>query len=422
MQKDKHNIYSKDELLKLIKEGKNAPADMDEFELEALEGLKLLDKPDVLNELNKEVDEIVIAEKKKENQRKTIYYFSAAASLLFIVGLIFLFKNEVVVKNEKVVAELEKPKEENLQQDLKSPVQEETPITYEAKEPEQAKAPKKEITVLAESKAKQKTGSKNNLEQETIVSANNEDAFITKDGDGARKEQDQVGGSKNQPTPLGADAQKSKTIEKEQFQHSTDKTVNGVLSMAAGVIVQDKKVAANQNFGAAVGESNVNGSIQKQDQDKSDDVNKSKKVVASMSQPAMAYQSKDEARTTDASPGAPHIDSKKAEEKTKSDLFYANKSAKNKEATFIGGDSTFKAYVKQNLKISSPNNSGIIVVTFLINKDGTTSNIEIIKSLSGCEICSKDVIDFVKSIKKWQPAVENGKAISAPKKISIQYN
>ena len=155
MQKDKHNTYSKEELLKLIKEGKNAPASMDEFELEALEGLKLLDNPSVLNELDHEVDKIIIAEKKKETQRKTIYYFSAAASLLLIIGLVFLFKNDVVVKNEKVVAESEKPKEENLPQDLKPMPQEEAPTTYESKEPEQEKTLRTEAAVLAQKKERQ---------------------------------------------------------------------------------------------------------------------------------------------------------------------------------------------------------------------------------------------------------------------------
>lgn len=386
MQKDRHNIYSKEELLKIIKEGKNAPADMDEFELEALDGLKLLDDKTVLNKLNKEVDEIIVQEKKKEKQRKTIYYFSAAASLLLLVSLIFLFKNEVAVKNEKVVAEVEKPKEENLPQELKSPVQEETPITYEAKEPEQEKTIKQETTVLAESKAKQKQNegvlrndnlaSNINLEQAPIV-AKNSDGYIAQDVDRERKEQE---------------------------------------------------IATTQTFGAASAELKADNLSEQQDQDKSIEVNKSKKVVASMSQPSMAYQSKDEARTVSASPGAPKVDSKKAEEKTKSDLFYANSAAKNKaatnykEATFINGDSAFAAYAKQNLKISSPNNSGIIVVSFLVNKDGTVSNIEVLKSLAACDVCSKDVIDLIRSIKKWQPAMENGKAITAPKKISLPYN
>jgi len=387
MQKDKHNIYSKEELLKIIKEGKNAPADMDEFELEALEGLKLLDNTIVLNKLNKEVDEIITREKKKESQRKTIYYFSAAASLLLLVSLLFLFKNEVVVKNEKVVAEVEKPKEENLHLDLAPPAQAEAATTYEAKEPEQEKTPKKEITVLADGKAKQKQNEaelkNDNLasdirsEQGPIINAKNDNGYLTQDIDRKGKEKD---------------------------------------------------VATNQTFGTASADLKADNLSEQQNQNRSDKVNKSKKVVAAIRQPAMVYQSKDDAQTADAYSGTPKVDSKKAEEKTKSDLFYANSAAKSKmaknykEATFINGDSAFAAYVKQNLKISSENNSGIIVVAFLVNKDGTTSNIETLKSLNECEICSKDVIDFIKSIKKWQPAIENGKAISAPKKISIQYN
>src|ERR1700741_1096245 len=144
MQKDKHNIYSKEELLKLIKEGKNAPADMDEFEREALEGLKLLDKPDVLNDLDAEIDSIVAKEKKK----KTIYYFSAAASLVLIIGLVLFFKNGVapdITKNEKSIASAEnfkKPEESTLSNT--TPItQPETQTTYEAKEPEKALAKKK---------------------------------------------------------------------------------------------------------------------------------------------------------------------------------------------------------------------------------------------------------------------------------------
>src|ERR1700740_3377534 len=77
-----------------------------EFDREALEGLKLLDNPKVLNELNEAIDSIVA----KEKNKKTIYYFSAAASVLFIIGLVFFFKNEFSIsvnENEKPIAAAE---------------------------------------------------------------------------------------------------------------------------------------------------------------------------------------------------------------------------------------------------------------------------------------------------------------------------
>ncbi|MEO8760444.1 MAG: hypothetical protein ABI388_04760, partial [Bacteroidia bacterium] len=220
MQKDKHNIYSKEELLKLIKEGKNAPADMDEFDLEALEGLKMLDNYDVLNNLNKDVDKIVLAETKKEKQRKTIYYFSAAASLLLLVGLVFFFKNSEVIQNEKVVASAEtKPKEDNLQQSLNAPIQEETPETYEAKEPEPVKpiTTKSEKIVLAENKTKQKNERDNNpdvVEEERSYGAKKQDATLS----GA------------QSSLNDADAKSIGSVDKETFQQQASKDVNTVIS------------------------------------------------------------------------------------------------------------------------------------------------------------------------------------------------
>jgi DNA-binding XRE family transcriptional regulator len=341
MQKDKHNIYSKEELLKLIKEGKNAPADMDGFELEALEGLKMLDNHDVLNNLNKDVDKIVLAETKKEKQRKAIYYFSAAASLLLLVGLIFLFKNSDIIQNEKVVAAAEKPKEEKIQIDLTPPPQAETSTTYETKEPEQQNRTQKGTIVLAENKTKQKQD--NNLEQEKNL---------------------------------------------------TTKTDN---------------------------------IAQQQDESKFAQSDKAKKIAVA-SQSAIAFENRDKNNDVMQAPSASKTDSKKEEEKAQPDMFFANSLAKNKtsknhtEAAFFNSDSTFVVYAKQNLKISSTQNSGIIVVEFLINKDGTTKNIKIVKPLNNCDVCSKDVIDLIKSIKRWQPVTENGKPVSSVKKMNVQYN
>ena len=378
MQKDKHNIYSKEELLKLIKEGKNAPADMDEFDLEAMEGLKLLDNPPILNKLNKEVDEIIIQEKKKEKQRKAIYYFSAAASLLLIMSLIFLFKNEVVVKHEKVVAVAEKQKEENMQLDLTPPA--EAATTYKAKQPEQQNAPKKE-TVLVKNKAKQKKetiGSENekNLEQTTTINTKSKNAFLAKDENAERKEQ---------------------------------------------------AVAANQSVATNLGSPTIYQENAQQDESKKAEPDKAKEE-AIRTQSGIVYESRDKNSDIAQAPAAPKLDAQKPEKKPNTQAFFATNMVKSKttksstDPSFIGGDNAFAVYAKQNLKISSPENSGIIVVEFLIKKDGTVENIKVLKPLNNCDACSKDAVDLIKSIKTWKSATENGKSVSAIKKISVQYN
>src|ERR1017187_1552512 len=130
-EKDKHKIYSKEELLKIIKKGESAPTDMDDFDREALEGLKLLKNEDVLDKLNNEVDTIVEEEKRK---KKTVYYFSVAASLLLLVGMVFFFKNSFLNKDSKPITLAEKPKEENSPPSLTVPPQAETKPAQEEKE------------------------------------------------------------------------------------------------------------------------------------------------------------------------------------------------------------------------------------------------------------------------------------------------
>ncbi|MEO8760861.1 MAG: energy transducer TonB, partial [Bacteroidia bacterium] len=241
--------------------------------------------------------------------------------------------------------------------------------------------------VLAENKTKQKNERDNNpdvVEEERSYGAKKQDATL----------------SDAQSSLNDADTKSIGSIDKETFQQQASKDVNTVISAQAGVIAND--------------ENRAEGSV------------KSKKIVgASSSQPSMAYN--DQQSNTEQSPAAP-VEAKKAEEKARSSTYYANAALKSdasknyKEPAFINGDSAFAAYAKQNLKISSTINSGIIVVEFLVDKNGKAANIEILKSLNNCDACSKDVIDFIKSIKKWQPAIQNGNAISAPKKISIQYN
>ena len=74
------------------------------------------------------------------------------------------------------------------------------------------------------------------------------------------------------------------------------------------------------------------------------------------------------------------------------------------------------------LKISSPDKSGLITVSFTVTKNGVAQNIEVTKPIPNCATCSDDIINLIKSVKKWQPAIMNGKAIDATKKISVQYN
>jgi len=408
MQKDKHNIYSKEKLLKLIKEGKNAPADMDEFEREALEGLKLLDKPDVLNDLDAEIDSIIA----KEKNRKTIYYFSAAASLLLIIGLIFLFKNEVgpsVTKNEKPIASaenLKKPDESALSNT--APItQPETQTTYEAKEPEEALAKKKPSDKKNVVILNFQTGPPPGSIENTLLESNEKEQAAKQVAKDANNEAD------------------TKLVVAEKANHYEESKA------AAPQIMQEQQ----QDVATTETTSNNNSNSVLSDREKDYDKSKEESIVATgniapTQQPAQAaFSSVKGAKATENAYNQPKNDESVAVQKNKT-AGLSNTNSPDKKSTaksyrepaFIDGDAAFAAYAKQNLKISSPANSGIIVVEFLITKTGKAEKIKILKPVDGCSACSQDVIDLIKSIKKWAPATIDGDNSDAIKKISVQYN
>jgi hypothetical protein len=397
MQKGKHNIYSKEELLKLIKEGKNAPADMDEFDREALEGLKLLDKPnDILNKLDKEIDSIIEEEK---NKKRVIYYFSAAASLVLIIGLVFFFKNEVatsVTKSEKPIASAENikaPKESN--QPNTSETQLETQTTYEAKEPE----------ALAKKTLVAKKEEHSPLLSQTITTS----------------------------VPPNEKEQATKQVTKDVASEANTK----LILAEKAINYEESKVAApqvrqEQQQDVAATETTSNNNLLS-DGEKDNDKSKEESTVATgnvvpTQQPAQVAFSNTQGVKADESSSYRAKNDESAPQKNKTAGYNAKSSDKKstaksyREPAFIDGDAAFVVYAKQNLKISSSSNSGIIEVEFLITKTGKAEKIKITKPIAGCSTCSQDIIDLIKSVKKWAPAAIDGNNSEAIKKISIQYN
>ncbi|MHB8258830.1 MAG: energy transducer TonB [Bacteroidia bacterium] len=367
---------------------------MDDFDREALEGLKLIKNEDILNKLNNEVDIIVEEEKRK---KKTVYYFSIAASLLLIIGLIFLFKNLFISEEKKPMALAEKPKEEKATSSLTTPKSEEKSV-QESKQPTFKKQNKTQS-------ASKKEGYTSPPSSSLPVIANKvayDDLRKTDQSDESKsvKENDnQIYREENQGPP------QSKQEEQSIVAYETETTSNNTTSGGAG------------NNGAA---------------------KKTKSISSNVAQPAQGVLSN--ANITPATIPSANNDKEKQKDKTSvvffahdvdsgttnnrsTDNFTNNKASNNyEEARFIGGDSAFAAYVKQNLKISSPINSGVIIVSLLITKNGGAEKIEVTKPLANCTVCSDDVINLIKSIKKWLPALANGKPIDALKKINIQYN
>ena len=102
---NKHKIFSKEELFKLLDEQRSLPPDADDFDREAMEGLAMLKDRNKIEGLDNSIDEVLRHEKEKAKKKRSLYVLSAAASLLLLVGLFFLWKDTAFEKKGKTLAE-----------------------------------------------------------------------------------------------------------------------------------------------------------------------------------------------------------------------------------------------------------------------------------------------------------------------------
>ena len=72
---------------------------------------------------------------------------------------------------------------------------------------------------------------------------------------------------------------------------------------------------------------------------------------------------------------------------------------------FRGGDQALQEYLKSNLQYPD---ECVVIVTFMIEKDGSISEAKVIKSLS--EACDKEALRLVNAMPKWNPGKQLGKA------------
>ena len=85
---------------------------------------------------------------------------------------------------------------------------------------------------------------------------------------------------------------------------------------------------------------------------------------------------------------------------------------------FPGGVEAMYKFLAQNIKypqLARENNiTGRVYVTFVVEKDGSVSNCKVLRDIGGG--CGQEAIRVVKSMPKWTPGKQRGKA------VRVQYN
>jgi TonB family protein len=86
------------------------------------------------------------------------------------------------------------------------------------------------------------------------------------------------------------------------------------------------------------------------------------------------------------------------------------------ESSFPGGDAGWRRFLTDNLvyprKAIKKNVQGTVLVRFIVDKDGTLSNIE---AMDGPELLREAAVDIIRKSPNWKPAQQYGRKVKSYK-------
>lgn len=90
---------------------------------------------------------------------------------------------------------------------------------------------------------------------------------------------------------------------------------------------------------------------------------------------------------------------------------------------FPGGMDSMYAYIQKNLvypeKAKAEGIEGRVFITFTIEKDGSVSNVKILRGIGGG--CEEAAVEMIKNMPKWKPAKQRGKPVRCQFNLPIKF-
>lgn len=91
---------------------------------------------------------------------------------------------------------------------------------------------------------------------------------------------------------------------------------------------------------------------------------------------------------------------------------------------FPGGEEALYTYLHDNIKypqLARDNNiTGKVFVQFVVEKDGSISNAKVMRDIGGG--CGNEALRVVKSMPKWKPGKQQGRAVRAQFNLPVAFN
>lgn len=93
------------------------------------------------------------------------------------------------------------------------------------------------------------------------------------------------------------------------------------------------------------------------------------------------------------------------------------------QAEFPGGLDSMYAYIVKNLKYpelaKEKGIEGRVFVSFIIEKDGSISNVKILRGIGGG--CEEAAVEMIKNMPKWKPGKQRGKPVRFQFTLPIKF-
>lgn len=94
-----------------------------------------------------------------------------------------------------------------------------------------------------------------------------------------------------------------------------------------------------------------------------------------------------------------------------------------KAPSFVGGEAELLKYLNQNIKyppLARENNiQGVVALTFVVNKDGSVSDVKVVKDIGGG--CGKEAVRVVENMPKWVPGEANGHPVKVRFTLPVRF-
>ncbi|MBC7398310.1 MAG: TonB family protein [Mucilaginibacter sp.] len=84
---------------------------------------------------------------------------------------------------------------------------------------------------------------------------------------------------------------------------------------------------------------------------------------------------------------------------------------------YTGGFSALQDFLRKNLKADGE--TGRVIATFVIEKDGAVSNIEVVRSFS--DKAKAEALRVIKLMPKWKPGIDKGRIVRVQFTIPISF-